>query len=53
MAILSRIMDLSYFHERGYSNILTSSGESVTTSRHTSNIIGGSETGWKRLKPTP
>ena len=45
MAILSRIMDLSYFHERGYSNILTSSGESVTTSRHTSNIIGGSENG--------
>lgn len=45
MAILSRIMDLSYFHERGYSNILTSSGESVTTSRHTANIIGGSENG--------
>lgn len=45
MAILSRIMDLSYFHQRGYSNILTSSGESVTTSRHTSNIIGGSENG--------
>ena len=45
MSILSRIMDMSYFHERGYSNILTSSGESVTTSRHTSNIIGGSENG--------
>ena len=38
MSILSRIMDMSYFHERGYSNILTSSS-SRATSRRRSGII--------------